>query len=132
MTKLYKPTLYRTQESGPPVLIGRQCQCGHVYFPPQDYGCEKCGATGSALQEKILQGQGKLVSWATVHMHAKPYPKAPFVVGKIALSEGPVMRALLKVPDEQGLQSGMAVKATMVPVDEAQEVLDLWFEPATE
>ena len=73
-----------------------------------------------------------MVSWATVHMHSKPYPKAPFVVGKVALKDGPVMRALLKVADENGLQAGMPVKAVMMPVDETQALVDLWFEPVTE
>lgn len=132
MTTLYKPSLYQTHEHDLPTLIGRECQCGHVYFPPQDYGCEKCGASGAALKPRMLQGQGTLVSWATVHMHAKPYPKAPFVVGKIALNEGPVMRALLKVDDESGLQAGMPVVAVMVPVDEKQDLVDLWFEPSAE
>lgn len=130
--KFYKPTLYTADECGTPVLFARRCECGHICFPPQDYGCEKCGAPGAALRPRKLAGRGVLRSWATVHMHAKPYPKAPFVVGKIRLEDGPVVRALLKVDDESGLRIGMPVKAIWVPVrgDATEDVVDLWFEPA--
>jgi len=134
--KLLKPTLYVAQDdagqSGRPALLGRSCTCGHVFFPPQDYGCEKCGSFGSALAPRRLAGAGTLVSWATVHMHARAYPVAPFVVGKIALDDGPVVRALLRVPSEDGLHAGLPVQATLAAVGDAEGHVDLWFEPITQ
>lgn len=130
---LLKPTLYSKNTDDafdPPFLLGRACSCGHVFFPPQDFGCEKCGNTGMAIKPLRLEGTGHLLSWATVHMHARDYPKAPFVVGKVALDGGPVIRALLRVGSEAGLRAQTRVNAVLVPVGDEQGHLDLWFAPS--
>jgi len=64
-------------------------------------------------------------------MHAKPYPRPPFVVGKIALQDGPVLRALLQVDDESSLVVGTPVEAVLVPVNDEKQHVDLWFRPST-
>lgn len=129
---LLKPTLYSVGDSAHVVLSGRQCRCGHVFYPPQDFGCEKCGSFGTSIKSRDLGASGRLISWATVHMHAASYPKAPFVVGKIALDDGPFVRALIKVDSEKELVAQSRVTGVLVPTHDDAGHFDLWFSPVAE
>jgi uncharacterized OB-fold protein len=45
-----------------PALSGHRCRaCGYVFFPPQSYGCEYCGAPGNQLEFKSLRGGARVV-----------------------------------------------------------------------
>jgi uncharacterized OB-fold protein len=112
-TSLLKPELYSEDRSGDDdvVLNGGRCGCGHVFFPFQAYGCERCGST--ELTSMRMRGRGTLVASVTVHMHARPERKAPFSVASIRLDDGPVLRALLTGPIE-GLKPGCPVVARLV------------------
>ena len=123
---LLYPALYQaTQTSSTSYLAtlhGGVCQCGHHFFPMQTYGCEQCGADGDALTATTLNGHGVLRAAATVHRHrdhrALEHVRervAPFVVGVIELSDGPVVRAVLEGAREQFV-SGANVVATLVDV----------------
>ena len=132
MTELLKPALYRAEGSpgtpAVPALIGGVCEaCGHVFFPMQTYGCERCGAV--SLSPRLLAGTGRLVASARVHLHAGKGREAPFTVGTIALDDGPVVRTLLA--DDGGLAPGARMTTTLVPVRDAEgaERLDLRFRP---
>jgi uncharacterized OB-fold protein len=125
---LLKPALYARGDDGKPVLLGGRCECGHVFFPMQTFGCERCGKFGPALQPFSLRGSGQLRSAATVHVHADPSRSAPFVIGTIALDDGPVIRTLLisAVPDHEA--PGTRVEAVLSPVEIANgHALDLRF-----
>ena len=97
-TPLLKPTLYRREGSatapGHPALLGGVCTCGHVFFPLQRYGCERCGSLD--LQPKVLSGAGSLLASARVHLHPGKGREAPFTVGAIALDDGPIVRTLIE------------------------------------
>jgi uncharacterized OB-fold protein len=125
--RLLKPELYEQREDGPPALLGGRCECGYVFFPMQTFGCEQCGRRGAALQPMSLRGRGRLRAAATVHVHADEKRPAPFVIGTIALDDGPVIRTLLldAPPDEQA--PGKQVEAVLVPVEGTPDVLDLRF-----
>jgi len=121
---LLKPTLYARREGAPPVLLGGRCACGHAFFPMQTFGCERCGRFGDALQPQDLQGRGTLRSAATVHVHADEKRPAPFVVGTIALDDGPVIRTLLT----EDCAPGARVEAVLIPVEaDGGRALDLRF-----
>ena len=48
--ELSHPDLYR-RHGDSVELLGMKCaRCGHVAFPRQSYGCEKCGASGDAIE----------------------------------------------------------------------------------
>jgi uncharacterized OB-fold protein len=131
-TPLLKPDLYAACDGGdPPILLGGRCTCGHVFFPMQTYGCERCGATGSALAPAPLKGRGRLVATATVHLHADPARPAPFVVGTIALDDGPVVRTLIIDTKPEERRPGARVEAVLIAVarDDGTEALDLRFRP---
>ena len=51
---------------GLPALPGGRCRCGQGFFPFQPDGCERCGATGDALQPALLTASGRLVASARV------------------------------------------------------------------
>jgi uncharacterized protein len=97
-----------------PALIGGRCVCGHVFFPMQTYGCEKCGRHGDHLRELRLSGCGRLLAFARVHIHARPYPKVPFTVVVVRLDEGPVIRALLDPAVGGDLRDGAGMVAKLV------------------
>lgn len=130
---LLKPALYRKDGSAAdpahPALLGGACRCGYVFFPMQNFGCERCGATN--LEPRALTGRGKLIASARVHLHAGKHRQAPFTVGSIALEDGPIVRTIL-IDSERGFKPGDAVVTTLVEVPDAEghAKLDLRFEKA--
>jgi uncharacterized OB-fold protein len=102
-------------DSPQPTLNGAHCRaCGYVFFPPQWYGCEVCGAGKDQLESKSLAGQGKLSSFATVHLHQGKGIEAPFTVGVIVLDDGPAIRAVLTDKTDTGLKIGDDMRAVLV------------------
>lgn len=126
---LLKPSLYGIDAHGRPVLNGGRCECGHVFFPLQQFGCEKCGRSGSALTPVALGPAGTLMASAVVHRHADVRRPTPFAVGTIALDHGPVIRTLLLDVHDPRLVPGAKVEALLVPVTTADDAprLDLRF-----
>jgi uncharacterized OB-fold protein len=129
---LLKPALYESRADGSAVLKGGCCECGYVFFPMQQFGCEQCGRSGESLKPFALSGRGRLVASSLVHMHADTKREAPFVIGTIALDEGPVVRTLLTSISEPVIGTApLRVMATLVPVksgDEGGEFLDIRFQ----
>ena len=101
-----------------PSLNGGKCRaCGYVFFPPQSYGCESCGAPAEQLEPKPLRGDGTLSSFATVHLHQGKDIEAPFTVGVIVLDDGPAIRAILTQRTDEGLKIGDRMRAMVVAID---------------
>jgi len=127
-----RPALYTIGKEGPPSLNGGRCRnCGYVFFPPQQFGCESCGAPAEQLETVTLAGRGKLHSFATVHLHQSKSIEAPFTVGVILLDDGPAIRSILTSRAGEGLQAGDRMSATTVRqgVDEqGRDVMELRFE----
>jgi len=129
---LLKLELYAQDASGRIGLKGGSCSaCGHVFFPMQTRGCERCGAHGTALTETELGATGKLISAATVHFHAGKTRTAPFVIGVIDLDAGPRVRTLLEDMPDADSRSGARMKATLVDAPGYDDKLarDLRFRP---
>ena len=124
-----QPSLY-SGSGNPPSLNGGRCRkCGYVFFPPQHYGCESCGAPGEELEAVALPGRGRLHSFATVHLHQGKGIEAPFTVGVILLDGGPAIRSILTTRTGEGL--GDRMSATMVSQgkdEQGREVMELRFE----
>jgi uncharacterized OB-fold protein len=126
-----QPALYSGAEN-PPSLNGGRCRkCGYVFFPPQHYGCESCGAPGEELEAVALPGRGRLHSFATVHLHQGKGIEAPFTVGVILLDDGPSIRSILTTRTDEGLKAGDRMGATMVSQgsdEQGRQVMELRFE----
>jgi uncharacterized OB-fold protein len=128
---LLKPTLYRSEGTADapthPSLLGGVCDNGHVCFPLQHYGCERCGSVD--LQPRTLAGVGRLLASARVHLHPGKGREAPFTVGSIQLDDGPIVRTLIAA--DAPLLVGARMGTILVPVVDAEgrECLDLRFEP---
>lgn len=128
---LAQPGLYAMKADGRPVLLGQVCAaCGHVSFPRQDFGCEKCGAYGRALREKELEARGILRSYAEVHAHFGKGIEAPFTIGEIALADGPLVRATMALREGETPVIGQPVSGRLQPQRNAEgkEKLELRFE----
>jgi hypothetical protein len=126
-----KPELYDGGQ--PPSLRGGVCTCGYVFFPLQNYGCERCGRFGEDLRPKDLAGRGRLIASATVHLHSPDRP-TPFVVGSIALDDGPVVRTLL-TDTPPNLAPGARMETVLVAIDPGEDGaprVDLRFMPAAQ
>ncbi len=124
--KMLKPGLYALADDGSVFLKGSRCSCGHTFFPPQRYGCERCGRTDAV--PATLRGRGKLAASAVVHIHSRPGRKAPFAICTVKLEDGPVVRALLAgSPD--GLCPGTTMTAilTSISLEDGNKGLDLRF-----
>jgi uncharacterized OB-fold protein len=113
--KAVHPELYSPDSAGVPSLTGGKCRaCGYVFFPPQRYGCESCGAPPEKLEAAELRGCGRLHSYATVHLHQGKDIEAPFTVGLIVLDEGPAIRSLLTSRTDDGLTIGDRMNSVLV------------------
>ena len=118
--ELSHPDLYASRDGATVELLGMRCAaCGYVAFPRQRYGCEKCGATGAALADVDLKTDGKLVSFATVHMHQAKNIAAPFVIGEVELDAGPTLRATMVEPNDESLDIGARVTGRLFPAPAA-------------
>jgi uncharacterized protein len=129
---LAQPALYTAGDA--PKLNGGRCKkCGYVFFPPQTYGCESCGALPDELEAVALAGRGKLHSFATVHLHQDRSGKglqAPFTVGLIVLDDGPAVRAILTERTDEGLRIGDPMHSVLAPagtINEGQPLVELRF-----
>ena len=129
---LAQPALY-TSEAQPRLHGGRCRKCGYIFFPPQTYGCEFCGATSDQLEPIALAGNGKLHSFATVHLHQDRSGKslqAPFTVGLIVLDDGPAVRSILTERSDEGLRIGDRMRSLLAPAgtdDAGKQVVELRF-----
>ena len=129
-------TLFSLPERGkePPSLQGRRCEgCGAVMFPPQDYGCDRCGRAPDQLKPVELKGAGTLTSFATVYQHPSPSVKVPFVIGNVQLKEGPIVEAVVACRDEKELSAGQKVIALLIDGEKDKEgniMVDCLFTPA--
>ena len=111
-----QPELYSALEQEEPSLQGARCRaCGYVFFPPQPYGCDSCGALSDKVEAFALAGRGTLHAFATVHHHMGKDIQAPFTVGLIVLDDGPAIRATLAAPTDEGLRIGDRMHSILVP-----------------
>jgi uncharacterized OB-fold protein len=127
-----KPRLYSIPPDAAtsPRLAGGRCQCGHVFFPMQTYGCEVCGATGDALQPAELPAQGTLVASSRVLMHARKDREPPYVVVSVRLDDGPVIRTLLDEDTTDVIPVNAPLRGRLVEVartEDGASVVDLRF-----
>jgi uncharacterized protein len=123
--------LYSPGAADQPVLNGGQCRaCGYVFFPPQRYGCESCGAPPERLEAVELRGRGRLHSYATVHLYQGKDIEAPFTVGLIVLDDGPAIRSMLTERTDAGFAIGDRMASVLVTAGtdpEGNEMVELRF-----
>ncbi len=110
-------SLFRVSDTGgqPPPLTGCRCkECGFIMFPPQAYGCERCGTGQDHLEPFDLKGHGVLKSFAIIHGHHFQSENLPTVLGEVILDEGPVVQAMLYCRDESELAIGCSVHSVLL------------------
>jgi len=108
-----------TDESGERgVLLGMRCrQCGVCVFGPATF-CQSC--TSSDLEGVELGQQGALFSYTVVRVPPPGWPgQVPYVLGEVALPEGPHVLAEVIDCDHADLQVGMSVSLALQPVEMA-------------
>jgi uncharacterized OB-fold protein len=88
--------------------------CGSVLFPPQHYGCERCGSCDDALTDTTVPARGRIHSFALVHRHARL--ETPFQIVEVLTDAGPIVRARL---DDPAPAIGDAVVAKVRRIDGA-------------
>jgi uncharacterized OB-fold protein len=119
-----------TTVGDPPTILGQECgACGRRFFPPDPYGCERCGAGIDALSEIELGASGSIHAVATVHRHHHPRPETPFTVATIVLDDGITLKGVLE-GDPSGATVGTRVNGVVVAWgrdDDGTEVVDLRF-----
>lgn len=114
----------------PPLLIGHRCnKCQRAAFPPDPFGCERCGAMPSDLAPLELSPTGVIHAVATVHRHHHPRPETPFTVATITLDEGATVKGVM-TGDPETAQIGSRVHGVLElweVADDGTEVVDLRF-----
>lgn len=106
-------------QDGRPHLNGVRCRdCGAVFFPPQHYGCENCGADGARLEDAALAATGVLHGFTVVYNHRKE--PTPFQVAEVLLDAGPILRARL---NDLSPRIGARVTAAVGDVRGAEQLI---------
>tara|TARA_Y100001936_G_scaffold54895_1_gene53715 strand:- start:3069 stop:3407 length:339 start_codon:yes stop_codon:yes gene_type:complete len=112
-------------------MVGHRCAiCLRIAFPPDPYGCEKCGALATELDEFELEAKGSVRAVATVHRHHHPSPSTPFTVGVVELVAGPVLKAIV---EGEAVAVGDSVIGVLVDGEDndGNPVVDLHFQVVT-
>jgi hypothetical protein len=125
-SRLLRTECYDLDEDSRPVLKAVRCGCGHIAFPFQIFGCERCGAF-AGLEKVGLPALGTIAACAVVQMPSTDGPGTPFAVAAVRLSSGLVIRALLA---ELDAQPGDTVEGVMVSVsaERPEPTVDLRFQ----
>lgn len=98
----------------PPALKGQTClHCGRISFPPNAYGCEKCGATADKLADRTLAGRGRIRAFVTTHHANQRELVVPYTIASIALDDGPVIRAMMTDATGVTLAAGDIVESSL-------------------
>ena len=129
------PTLFSVPvaPSNETVLLGTRCSGGHVAFPPEQMGCEVCGAHGDEIETIELAASGTLTTFAMAHRQQRAGSASPLVVGTVVLDAGPAVDVVLEVADTAKLSCGLQVVGHLVPVGEDESgrtILDCFFAAA--
>ena len=126
--------LLTVDAAGRPLLLGMACRkCGHVAFPEQSYGCEKCGET-EGIESRALPCSGVLSSFATVNLHRPERINPPFIIGEVRLDAGPTIRITMREASEENLAIGMSVHGVLFKFTDpkGEEYTELRFTTATD
>ncbi|MBV1882837.1 MAG: hypothetical protein KUG82_14465 [Pseudomonadales bacterium] len=87
-------------ENGYPVIIGTTCaSCDFAWFPPVEFGCERCGSYGKSLIESSFLLKGTLLSFADI----MPGTDTSFLLSTIELENGATIRAILGCTTEMAI-----------------------------
>ena len=133
--KLETKTFFQAVENE--VLIGSRClSCGHISIP-QRYICSRCHSTEAERLQFV--GTGKLAAFTVIYVPATEMVKAgydsknPYMVGIVALDEGPRISAQIlgmDLSDPAKIRIGTPVKMTVIERGpEGQTKKFLAFEP---
>lgn len=105
------------------VLLGMRCRrCAVTVFGPATF-CQSC--TAPDLDSVALSTQGTLYSYTIVRVPPAGWPgPVPYVLGEVALPEGPhILAELIDCPHE-ALRVGMPVALALRPV--AERIVYKW------
>jgi uncharacterized OB-fold protein len=97
-----------------PALLGGRCSCGHVFFPPHRFGCDRCGAPPEEIEIAKLEARGVLTCFAVAHRQSRPDGDTPLVVGTVSLDSGPAVEVMLDVRDADALSVGQRVEGRLL------------------
>jgi uncharacterized protein len=125
---LRKPALVSADEGSANLrLRARRCACGYVCFPPQSYGCERCGRAGDVSEEVQLEPRGALTSMAIVHVHGKL--PTPYAVGRVLLDDGVTIDVCLETSEQLAIGSRVCGRLVLTKDASGVEALDCRFLP---
>lgn len=106
-------------------LIGSKCRlCGYVSFPKR-LVCPAC-IKENTMEETRLSRKGKIYSYSVMHVSLPGY-KAPYVIARIELPEGPRVFSLITgcEPQEGVLEIGTEVELVIGKITEDKEGNDI-------
>jgi uncharacterized OB-fold protein len=105
-------TVPESPEAAPALLCGH-CECGHVFFPAQRLGCERCGAYGDRIEIVETAARGVLRAFARVYRPRPAEGARPQVLGTVVLDAGPAFEVILAASEED-LSVGQRVRGLLV------------------
>ena len=116
--------LFRLDEAGRPLLIGRRCpDCGCSFFPSRVI-CARCSRIG--LEEVELSGCGKIWSYTIAHQ-APPgaVVQPPYAIAQVELPEHVLVQSLVTDCRPEDVRIDMEVEIAPVKVGQDEDGRDL-------
>lgn len=110
-----------------PTLLAHCPHCGTYTFPPNAWGCRRCGTENARLDKVPMPATPVLRNFITLHGDVAPGLVPPVIVGEVELAPGVVEEALIAVDDESQLRLDMPMEA--VGADPAETRRGLRFRP---
>ena len=95
-------------------IIGSKCnECEEISVPPRPL-CRMCKSTNIKIEE--VKGEGKLITWTTVHFSSPLFEKlVPYTVAIVELENGERLTGIIAQSSdkklEEKLETGMDVTA---------------------
>lgn len=89
------PAPWRSGDDGPMLTLGACARCGHRFFPPHGYGCERCGA--DELRTEAVKGIGRIEALVDVDR-----PDGSFRVADVRLDGSEVIVQARVAPGTEG------------------------------
>lgn len=103
--------------------------CSHCQawsYPPETWGCRRCGAPASALTPTPAPQEPVLLEFVTLHTALTTHLPVPCVIADVQLAPDVVEEALIATDGGTPLVHGMRLRAERAPAETGAR---WWFRP---
>lgn len=118
---IFRPDLFKSDESGTRLVAGRCKDCGYFTFPKY-LACPKCFSDN--IEDEELSPIGKLHAYTVVRRSMPDYP-VPYGLGLVDFPEGVRVMAQIEFEDIAELKSGIEMRVVIGTIRKSKDGGDI-------